>query len=301
MLIFHEEPLFFVIHRVKQILSKEAKVQFAVPDPDKGAGLYAGELLAAGERHRPWRVWFDLAEKLECRFLTPERFSESHVLISLEKLPALQLQTLSSVTEKYGAASEFARIQKLEESSLLLDYLEALGRIPLETGNRVLSLGVNRAEEWKLFDYLGVKGLEYVGIDHSSSALEEARKTFPGPNYHFIEADINQLDHLKLGKFHLLMALGTLQSPGIDDRAVLRYCVQQLIETSGSLLFAFPNAKYQDAELLYGARMKNFAQAELSLLVKDLAFYRKYLHQHDFKVFITGKYYSLITAVRNKT
>ncbi len=61
---------------------------------------------------------------------------------------------------------------------------------------------------------------------------------------------------------------------------------------------ALPNTPNQDGEIVYGARMKNFAQPDLSLVIKDLAFYRKYLHQHRFKVFLTGKYYLFLTAVR---
>ena len=35
----------------------------------------------------------------------------------------------------------------------------------------------------------------------------------------------------------------------------------------------------------------------VSLLVKDVAFYRKYLQQHDRQVFVTGQHYLLVTAV----
>ena len=43
-------------------------------------------------------------------------------------------------------------------------------------------------------------------------------------------------------------------------------------------------------------RLKNFAQPELGLLVKDVAFYRKYLQQHARQVFVTGKHYVLVTG-----
>ena len=82
------------------------------------------------------------------------------------------------------------------------------------------------------------------------------------------------------------------------DRDLLRNLVQNRLTERGALILGFPNSRYVDGEVVYGARMKNFRQAELSLLVKDLAFYKKYLQQHKFKVFITGKYDLLITAVR---
>ena len=43
--------------------------------------------------------------------------------------------------------------------------------------------------------------------------------------------------------------------------------------------------------------MKNFSQPELSLVIKEIAFYRRYLQQHRFQVFVTGKSYLLVTAV----
>ncbi len=43
--------------------------------------------------------------------------------------------------------------------------------------------------------------------------------------------------------------------------------------------------------------MKNFTQPELGLLIKDVAFYRKYLQQHHKQVFVTGKHYLLVTAI----
>lgn len=298
MLIFTCETLFSIIQALKAELGNTAKLSFAVPNPDLGRGLYAGETLTSGLIHRPWRVWFDLAEKLECRLLRPEVFSSSHVIIHLETLLQQELRIKPRDREKYGAGSDFSRIHKLEESAFLLDYLEALERIALKAGARVLSLGVNSAEEFRVFDYLGTSTqLSFVGIDHSRTALELAKQQFPKANYRFIEADIHDLGSLELGQFDLVMSLGTLQSPAIDDRSLLRQLVQDYLRPQGSLLIAFPNAKYLDAELLYGARMKNFSQADMSLLIKDTAYYRKYLHQHHFKVFITGKYYLLITAI----
>lgn len=294
---FTNETLYLIVRHVQEALKQTNKLSFAVPNPDLSQGLFSGEQ-TQGLRHRPWRVWLDLAEKLECRFLTPELISATHVCVTLEKLRTTSLYKATNKTEKYGLGSDFQRIQKLEESSFLLDYLEALERVQLKPQSRVLSLGVNSAEEFKLFDYLDLsQECNFVGIDHSESALSKARVRFGGANYEFICSDINTIDALELGKFDLILALGSLQSPSIDDRTILRKLVQSYLTEQASLIIAFPNSIYKDAELLYGARMKNFSQADLSLLFKDVAYYRKYLHQHKFKVFVTGKYYSLITAI----
>ena len=91
-------------------------------------------------------------------------------------------------------------------------------------------------------------------------------------------------------------SLGTLQSPGIDDREVVRRIVQDHLAPDGAVILGFPNARYVDGELEHGTRMLNYTQPELGALVKDVAFYRKYLQQHGRRVFVTGKYELLITA-----
>ena len=64
----------------------------------------------------------------------------------------------------------------------------------------------------------------------------------------------------------------------------------------GAVIFGVPNCRYLDGEQRFGARMKNYAQPELGLLVKDVAFYRKYLQQHHRQVYVTGKHYILVTG-----
>jgi ubiquinone/menaquinone biosynthesis C-methylase UbiE len=170
-----------------------------------------------------------------------------------------------------------------------------LERTKLRPGLRVLDLGVNTGEELLAFDMLGVSALEVIGIDQEASALALARQRFP--RYTFINADLNDLGTLELGRFDLILSISTLQSPGVADRELLRQLVQEYLSPGASLILAFSNSRYADGELLFGARLKNFRQAELSLLVKDLAFYKKYLQQHGFQVFITGKYYLFLTAI----
>jgi len=71
-------------------------------------------------------------------------------------------------------------------------------------------------------------------------------------------------------------------------REVLRQVVQRHLAPGGAVILGLPNSRYVDGELAYGARMKNFRQPELGLLIKDVAFYRKYLQQHGRQVFVTG-------------
>ena len=66
---------------------------------------------------------------------------------------------------------------------------------------------------------------------------------------------------------------------------------------AGAIILGIPNCRYVDGELAHGARMRNFAQPELGLVIKDIAFYRKYLQQHHRQVFVTGKHYLFVTGI----
>ena len=287
-------------------LEREDAPTITVLDPDLGRGRYAGELVEHGGApyiHRPFRVWVDLAERLGLRLCTPRATAAPCVELRFERLDhAARLRSLADEdpTERYRATSMFARISKLEEPGFVLDVRDALARVTSggHMVSRVLDLGVNTGDEIALLCSLGLAGAEYVGIDHSASALAVARHRLAAHRVTLLEADLNSLPSHGLGTFDLVISIGTLQSPGVDDREVIRRIVQQHLAPDGAVILGFPNCRYVDGELEHGTRMKNFRQPELGLLVKDVAFYRKYLQQHGRQVFVTGKHYLLITAVR---
>lgn len=282
-------------------------------DPDHGRGLHAGETVERGGVayvHRPWRVWVDLAERLGLRLLTPRRIDETLVELRFEPLarPATDAPSdgptdaPADVTEKYGAGSPFARISKHEEPGFVIDLEEALARVPLPPSPslRLLDLGVNTGDELTLLLALRpeLRGqLDVVGVDHSASAIAVARERFAGERARFVVADLANLGLLELGRFDLVLSIGTLQSGALDDRALLRQVVQHNLTDAGSVILGMPNCRYVDGELEYGARVVNLREPELGLLVKDVAFYRKYLQQHRRRVFVTGKHYLFITAI----
>lgn len=290
---FRGEPLLAIIAHLEQ----HAGGAIAVPDPDLGRGRYAGEIFEhAGERlvHRSFRTWVDLAERLGLRLLTPRPRVAPFVELRFEPLDRATLlrPTADEPTERYGAASEFARIAKAEDPNFVLDLRDALARVGAPA--RILDLGVNTGDELGLLRALGCTGA-MVGVDHSASALAVARTRFPDAT--LVEADLATLPKLGLGRFDLVISIGTLQSPGIDDREVLRRIVQDHLAPTGAVIIGLPNARYVGGELEHGTRMKNFRQPELGLLVKDVAFYRKYLQQHAMSVYVTGKYELLVTGV----
>jgi SAM-dependent methyltransferase len=282
------------------------QLTFRALDPDRSAGAFAGEVVELSGRryrHRPLGSWLELAERLGCRLHTPE-IEGVLVRLAFSKLAEASWHDTGSSTggsdsESYGQGSAFARVQKLEEPAFLLDYLEALGRVGLAPGSRVLSLGVGRGDELIPFETLfpGYQ-LTFTGVDHSASALAGARERFSGENYRFIQADLNALGGLEGGRYDLVVSIATFQSPGVGGHTLIREVVQRQLSGRGAVIIALPNCRYRDGEVVYGAKMKNFARPDLSLVVKDLAFYRKYLQQHEFRVAITGKTYLFLTAVR---
>lgn len=308
-MVFRDEPLPAIIATFQAALAAGAtRLTCWALDPDHGRGHYAGELVTRGGarfRHRSLRVWLDLAERLGLRLLTPRAIDDTLIELRFERLgadSALPAPTPAPApaSERYGADSAFARISKLEDPGFVVDLGDALERARLGPAPRILDLGVNTGDELELLLTLAPAlraTADFVGVDHSASALAVARARFPGPRCRFVEADLAQLAGLDLGRFDLVLSIGTLQSPGVDDRAVLRQVVQHHLTPTGAVILGMPNCRYVDGELVHGARMKNFRQPELGLLVKDVAFYRKYLQQHHRQVHVTGKHYLLVTGV----
>jgi SAM-dependent methyltransferase len=273
-------------------------IAFEVLDPDLGRGKYAGELVEhAGETyvHRPFRVWVDLAERLGLRLLTPH-VRAPVIELRFERLdPKARLAAADEhdPTERYGTGSSFARVDKLEDPGFVIDLGEALARTSLPEHPSILDLGVNTGGELALIQH-HVPAARFVGIDHSASAIAVARERFPTAELHV--ADLSNLAALGLGRFDLVVSIGTLQSAGIDDRELVRRVVQEHLAPDGSVILGFPNCRYLDGEVEHGTRMLNYRQPELGLLVKDVAFYRKYLQQHGRRVFVTGKHYVFVTG-----
>lgn len=298
---FSNTPMPDILRALNNHLQTHDTLTFYVTDPNTRPRAYSGEHYqhhAETFTHYHWQTLTDIAETLRCH-LTITHALNNRVAVTLTKLES-SASWHAEQHDKYGASSAFQRVHKLADPVFVTRMIEALSRLALHPEARVLALGCNRADELRLFEYLPVdtRRMSFTGIDVSPSALELAKESFPQENYRFICADVNALEDLNLGRFDVIMSIGTLQSPAVNDRALLRQLVQSHVTPRGGLLLGFPNSRYQDGTLLHGAKMKNFQEPDLSLLIKDLAFYRKYLHQHKFKTFITGKYYLLLTATR---
>jgi len=284
-------------------LQLHKKVSFFVPNPDNYLSLYNGnevETLEGKVIHRGYKTWIDLAHILRCRMLTPRCVDDVLVMISYEKLREDSFHNVDSdVEEKYGCESIFYTLHKNEESGFLHYYKQALENVHVSKRIRILNLGVNGGDEFELIHQLSenFKDLELVGIDYCSSAIASAKEKFHTyDNVTFYDYDITKLDLLSLGLFDLVISIGTLQSTNLSFQKVLMDIVQKRLKKEGALILGFPNCRWVDGEMLYGAMMKNYPFSEMSNLYKDVNFAKKYLQQKKFRVTITGKDYIFVTA-----
>jgi predicted GIY-YIG superfamily endonuclease/SAM-dependent methyltransferase len=308
--VFTMEPMLQVSRWLEtqlQQCSADAEIAFEVVDPDHGAASYAGKQISVEGieyLYRGYKAWSDLAELHFCRMLTPKAAEGGRVLMRFQRLDtasSFHSSENGEKTEKYGTASAFSSINKNEEPAFLLAYKRALEAVKIASKQRILNLGVNTGDEFALIRDMTAaeefEAMELVGIDHSASAIEAARTRFASSNVSFHVHDINHLDALELGRFDLLISIGTLQSPGIDFKPLFMSLVQEyLVKNEGAMILGFPNCRWIDGEMVYGAKAPNYSYSELSLLMKDLYFCKKYLQQKRYRVTITGKDYLFLTA-----
>ena len=274
--------------------------------PDLKPGQMDGELVSGAHgtfRARSLRSFVDLAMTLGCAALTPVPSGDHLVRITFQKLDRTDSWHRSepSGTEKYGTRSPYARVSKLEEPTFVAGFLEALSQVDLARCNRVVDLGVNTGDELALLQRAAgsrSSHLQFTGIDHCETALSKARDRFSGPNVEWIVHDINHIDRLGLPPCDLLVSIATLHSPGIDSKRVFMWLIQNLLTSNGKVILGFPNCRWYDGHVVYGAKTLNRTESDLSLLIKDIYFIKKYLQQHKFKVTIAGKNYLFLTGIK---
>jgi len=161
---------------------------------------------------------------------------------------------------------------------------------------------VNRGDEFevikKRLNTKKYENINFIGVDHSESAIAHAKRLFPEENITFYAEDINSLDSLKLGQFDLLISIGTLQSPSINFKPFFMKLVQEYLTKDAAIILGFPNSRWVGGEMIYGAKAPNYAMSEMSLVLNDIMFCKKYLQQKKFRVTVTGKHYLFLTATK---
>ncbi|MEN8194124.1 MAG: methyltransferase domain-containing protein [Bacteroidota bacterium] len=282
-------------------------ISFEVLDPDLADG-YSGEILNIESEtyiYRSYKSWTDLAELLMCKMMTPEKTTYPRVKLTLKKLEtqsSFHIGSPVSKEEKYGIDSHFSLIHKMEEPAFIYYYTQALQNVKLSKRASVLNLGINTGDEFHVIknclDTNTYENMRLVGIDHSQTAIAYAKSSFPEENVTFHTHNINDLANLNLGKFDLLISIGTLQSPSINFKPFFMSLVQNYLEKDAAIILGFPNSRWIGGEMIYGAKAPNYAMSEMSLLFNDVIFCKKYLQQHKYRVTLTGKQYIFLTATK---
>lgn len=171
--------------------------------------------------------------------------------------------------------------------------------VQVEKRKNILNLGVNKGDEFEAIKLLSkdFNSQNLLGIDYCSSAIEYAKEYFKeDENISFLQADIKKLSEQNLGKFDLIISIATLQSSNLEFNKIFMEIVQNYLKKDGAMILGFPNCRWVEDKMFYGARVKNYNFSEMSVLYKDVIFCKKYLQQKKFRVTITGKDYIFLTA-----
>ncbi|QOY54811.1 methyltransferase domain-containing protein [Candidatus Sulfurimonas marisnigri] len=249
-----------------------------------------------------YKAFVDLAQIFFMKMLTPFQKENDTIVLKFQKLNQKNsFHKAQTSSEKYGVESQFFSVDKTKQFTFLYHYQQALQFINIDSKKRVLNLGVNKGDEFKVIkDMLTCnefESKEFIGIDYSASAIAYASQEFAqDTNVTFACQDINKLQASDLGRFDLIISIGTLQSSNIEFNATFMSLYQNHLEKDGSIILGFPNCRWIDGEMVYGAKAPNYSFNEMSLVLKDIHFCKKYLQQKKYRVTITGKDYLFLTA-----
>lgn len=303
------EEMFEIIQYLENELKNNNEISIEVLNPNVKDDIYAGEKLKIENNkfiYRSYKSWSDLAEILFCKMLVIHLYENTVILKfqKLNKLDSFHNDLNDEQNEKYGESSTFFRINKNEEPVFVYTYLNALKNVKIEEKRNILNLGINKADEFevikKLVDEKILNEMNLVGIDYSKSAIEYSKNRFPDENFTFYNHDINRLNELDLKKADLLISIGTLQSSGLNFKLLFMDLIQNYLEDKGSIILGFPNCRWINGEMIYGAKAANYSYSEQSVLYKDVYFCKKYLQQKKYRVTLTGKNYLFLTATSIK-
>ena len=306
---FTNESMLVIISYLEKELQNKDEILFEVLNPDVNIDIYAGEILKIENKefiYRSYKSWCDLAELLFCKMLISS-ITLNTVVIKLQKLnknDSFHKDLNDEKNEKYGEKSTFFRINKNEEPAFLYAYMNALKNVKIEEKTNILNLGINKADEFEIIKEMVnedmFKQMNFVGVDYSLSAIDFAKKRFPYENFNFFNHDINKLNELNLKKSDLIISIGTLQSSSLNFKLLFMDLIQNYLEDKGSIILGFPNCRWINGEMIYGAKAANYSYSEQSVLYKDVYFCKKYLQQKKYRVTLTGKNYLFLTATSIK-
>ncbi|MEA3315419.1 MAG: methyltransferase domain-containing protein [Campylobacterota bacterium] len=249
-----------------------------------------------------YKSWIDISALYYFKFLTPFIKDNNTIILNFQKLNQTNSFHIDkkNTTEKYGVNSEFFNVDKSSQTSFLYYYIKTLEFINIKDKKQILNIGVNKGDEFQIIkDILEneeFKNKLLMGIDYSKTAINYAKDLLPYENVSFLCEDINNIDNLNLPKSDLIISIGTLQSVNIDFKKTFMKLYQNYLTKDGAIILGFPNCRWIDKEMIYGAKVPHYNFSEMSTVIKDIYFCKKYLQQKNFRVAITGKDYIFLTA-----
>ena len=251
-----------------------------------------------------YKSFIDVAQLFFYKMLTPTIDTDTTTLRFKKLDTNNSFHNISADEEKYGIKSKFFEIDKTKEVSFLYYYQKALKFADIQDKKHILNLGINKGDEFLVIkDILDSDNFfkkKFIGIDYAKSAIEYAKKTLNETNIEFIHHDINKLSTLNLPKSDMLISIGTLQSSNINFNERFMDIYQNYLTKDASIILGFPNCRWIDGEMIYGAKAKNYPFSEMSVVLKDIHFCKKYLQKKGYRVIITGKDYLFLTARKIK-
>jgi len=245
--------------------------------------------------------WFDLAQIFLCKIIDINK-NNIFIVFSIKKLNTASRfnNTNHSKKEKYGLDSNFFKLEKNNYTSFIYYYKEALEYSNLTSKKRILNLGINRGDEFVFIKEL-IGNEEYnkktlYGIDYSKSIIDYNKEYFNNHHINFICHDINFIETLNIGLFDLIISIATLQVLNINLEKILLYMINNCLSTKGSIIIAFPNCRWLDTDMIYGAVMPLTKEQNMNRIFEQVTYCKKVFEANNFEVFINGKDYIFITA-----
>lgn len=286
------------LHRASYLLREGGQAQFVTRDPDEyPETAWPGEQVECdghSERVRPLRHVLELLRLFPLRPRTPRAIeSGEHADLPVGRFlewTAIRTggdawsdeESSDAPEDRYSPDSEYRRFDRLEEPETADDLYFAASRLRPQAGERVLALGVNDGRELEMFTAETRAEIELWGIDHSASAIEEAKKRHTLHADRFLVADLSDLARIELPPFHCVLLLNVLQCTSVDRDRLLRDLFP-LLTKDARLLASIPNCHFGQGDILRRPLRRDDPRHDRSLVYKDARFLARALYRNGFQ------------------
>lgn len=204
-------------------------------------------------------------------------------------------------TQKYAEPREDdEKIMKIEGlESWHKGFYDVLSELQLNNlcKKKVLNLGVGHGKESAgIFESVN----EFIGVDISEKALENAKKNFPNMRPYL--ADAACLEEIPPSSIDVYLSLRTYQSTLFDiDRSIRE--AYRVLKPDGKVLISIPKLYVsKDGRMMTGLRKrysKKIVKSRLTLCVENIKMSLSNLNFSCEKVFDNSVYETYITATKN--